>query len=222
MRFALNNKQSVLVDDNSDPRVFLRHRAENGSYHVLVLNRRQTKNLFDVFDNYDLRKERMIYPIGEPVWLQCEDGSITLRDYRSGKFFYFMMDSLKTYIRKVHPRIRSILRHADRRHNCVQLHATSEAEHEYIPKKVLSKVQKANSQVLPSEAANATHDNEQWKKRSTISRRRHSNSRPRFRPRGSRHARSVSSSLTSSEEDGEVFSTGDDDDQKSGCAISID
>ena len=213
MRFHLTQQQQVFFWNNSF--LTFRHRTKTGVHHKITLNKEQILNLNDIFIWYDYKDLTLSAQLGGHLWLICEDGYLQLKDYNSGRYFNFATP--KKYIKHVHPQIMTLLYHGvdDKRD---QHHAHSEARHANSSRRVSSF---DSLKTLRRETRDAPCPYEQRKKRTTLSSRNYTNSRSRFRPRGSRHAKRVPAPPKASEEDGEVCSEHTIDDQEPSVEISF-
>ena len=194
--WRLDNQQRVSVDQQCN--VHFQHYFVKGKSDI-SLTWRQFLNLNDVVMDLATFENMKYYPLGKNLWLQYDECSIQLYYCNRRRYFTFHQQSWSRYIKVTHRLILTFLRHeAVHRRQRAAPDATlfqSESGGTSSPN--------SQQQILPRATSHAGGENEQRKKRTTLSKRDSTNSGRAFSFRGAVDALRTTTDPASDMEEGE-------------------
>ena len=202
--WKLDSQQRVCADSHLN--VTFKHYGM--TVRTLTLSYRQFLNLHDIVRDLEPLHNMRYYPLGQNIWLQYYNNNIQLYHCRRGIYFTFHKTSWRKYLKEIHHRVRSFLRH-DSTTSYDRQHTPS---HETLSQDRSDNITSTSSQqqIVSGETSNASGENEQWSKSPNLSKRNSTNSGRPFSFIGAVHALGTPTPLMEDMEVGERFNLNSD------------
>ena len=197
-RYHLHPKQIVIVNHH----VSFKHYVSLRRYFEIELSHHQFLNLNDIITCLHVLKELKRYPLGDGMWLCDYNPFIVIQCDNSDTYFQFYRRSWDKYIRKVHHKIYSFLRHGISTNDGYQHDAADTSQYLAVSRRNSQAIRR--QQTLSRSPRNVVDENEQRQKYSAISRGKSSSPRSDERLRSAINVARMSEEAENVQEDGEL------------------
>lgn len=197
--WKLDSQQRVSADLHRN--VYFKHYS--GKTRGITLSWRQFLNLNDILLDLEIFKKMKYYPLGNHIWLQYYKNHIQLYHCHLNIYFTFHESSWYEYLKAIHRKILSFLRHG-----ATTLHGRKHApthENLFQSRSCNAPSTSSKHKVISGEATNATGENEQCQKSPNLSEWDSANSGRPFSFIGAVNAIGTTTNAMSDMEEGEVL-----------------